>query len=531
MVFNISLHQRQIFWNKNSYITKKYFLCSFITKMFMVKRQQCILAIFALGAFWGCSSSLHVLPIELPQNAIENAVDTTAEDAVILSDAPLPARWWCLFEDDQLSEFIEKAICKNPTLQKTKERIFAAEYIALSARSSLFPYLSLGADVSRQKLSKTGVIPFASGPQGSDTPIISVPTVQRDDARIPQYFTLYETELNLKYHFDFWDKQKNIWRAALGRVQAAIAEEAFARLELSILVAKTYYKLQMNYRRKDVVEAFVANRKEYADIIQKRIEANIDNEIALQNAISNLIDAKDILLQIEGSIDLEEHKLKALMAGNFDEELFKENITASSLPRIPLPKDIHLNLIARRPDIIAQLWLIESASRQIAVAKADFYPDFNLTAFFGFQTIHFRELFKWPSTFFNINPAMSLPIFDAGQRIANLKGSEVSYDLEILEYNNLVINAAQEVLDALSLLKNSWQRFLEYESKHWHLKSLNRLTALRVLHNLNSNLDELISQGNVLMSEDQEVIALERAIQAMLDLIKSLGGGYDNCEV
>jgi len=495
----------------------------------MLKRHFLILAFIA--TFCGCSSPISVIPIELPENAIENAVDSAHEESVIFTEGPIPTCWWCLFDDMQLAEFIEKAIDRNPTLQKAKERIFAAEYNAQSVRSLLFPYLSLGADVSRQKLSKTGVIPFASGPPGSDTPVISVPAVPGENTRIPEYFSLYETEINLKYHFDFWDKQKNIWRAALGRVQAAIAEDAFARLELSILVAKTYYKLQMNYKRKEVVSDFVANRKKYADVIERRIDANIDNEISLQNAISNLIDAKDILLQIQAAIDVEEHKLKALMAGNFDEELTQEDIAVSSLPKIPLPKNIHLNLIARRPDIIAQLWLIESASRQISVKKAEFYPDFNLTAFFGFQTIHFRELFKWPSTFFNIDPAMSLPIFDAGQRIANLRGSEINYDLEVLEYNNLVINAAQEVLDALSLLHNAWQRYLEYESKHSHLSNLNKLTALRVTHNLSSSLDELVSEGNVLMAEDQEIIALERAIQAMLDLIKSLGGGYDNCDV
>lgn len=481
-------------------------------------------------AFWGCSSSLSVAPFDVPQNAIENAVDTACDESCIFHKAPMPTCWWSLFEDDQLSEYIEKALAKNPTLQKTKQRIFAAEAIALSAKSSLFPYLSLGADVSRQKLSKTGVIPFSIGPAGSGSPIISVPAVPGENSRIPEYFTIYETELNLKYHFDFWDKQKNKWRAALGRIQASIAEEAFARLELSILVAKTYYKLQMSYKRQEIVASFVANRQEYVTAIKDRIDANIDNEIALQNAISNVIDAKDILLQIQSSIDLEKNRLKALIA-DFDECFLQQDITPSSLPKVPIPQDIHLNLLARRPDIIAQLWLIESASRHIAVAKAEFYPDFNLTALFGFQTIHFRELFKWPSTFFNIDPAMSLPIFDAGQRMANLEGSEVNYNLEILEYNNLLIQAVKEVMDALSLLDNTWQRYLQYESKHRHLADLDRLTSLRVSHNLSSNLDYLISMGNVLMSQDQEVIALERAIQAALDLIKSLGGGYNNCEV
>lgn len=478
----------------------------------------------------GCTSATHVAPYDVPSQTLENAIQEANNDPLFENDL-IPQEWWLLFDDDQLTEFIQTSFARNPTLQQAKSQILAAAYTADYVHSSLFPFLGWGADVSRQKLSKTGVIPFETGPPGSGTPIIDVPVMPGSTGGIPVYFTLYETELNLTYNFDFWDKNRNAFRAALGRMRANIAEEAFAKLLLGIAVAQVYYDLQTKYKRQEILRALVENRLHYLNLVQKRIHGNLDNEIAFQNAESNLSDARDSLLQVQGDIAVSEYQLKAYLAGNFLEEIMQINITQKPLPRVPLPEDLPLHLISQRPDIIAQLWLIESAGRQIEVAKAGFYPDFNLAALFGFQTIHFGELFKWPSRYFNVDPAVTLPIFDGGKLLANLHESEINYDLAILEYNDLVINAAKEVLDGIAVLRNTWQRLQENANKLEHQTKSYQLTNLRVSHSLNNILDQLNSEEIMLMSQDQEVVALGRMIQAILGLIKALGGGYDTCEV
>ncbi len=478
----------------------------------------------------GCSSASHVIPIDVPAETIETAIQDAHADPLFEDTKLLSPEWWLLFQDSQLTEFIQKAFSRNPTLQSVQTEILAATYHAASVESSLYPYVSLGADLSRQKLSKTGVIPFSSGPTGSGTPVIAVPATPGGTGGIPAYFTLYETELNLRYTFDFWNKNRNTLRAALGQVQANIAEEAFARLQLGIALAKVYYALQIDYHRQEIAQALIHNRSTYFDLIQKRVAAQIDNALSLQVAESNLVDARDLLLQIQGDTAVQKYQLMAYMAGSFDEAIQSVDVTQHALPKVPLPQDLPLNLLSQRSDIVAQLWVIESAGWQIEVAKAGFYPDFNLTAFFGFQTIHFAELFKWPSRYFNVDPAVSLPIFDGGRLAANLHSSEINYDLAILEYNRLVLNAAKEVLDAIAILRNRWQRLKEFELKLDYQSEIYRLTHLRTAHSLSNRLDELTSEGNKLLAQDQELLALGNTIQAILELIQALGGGYDNCE-
>lgn len=491
---------------------------------------QSILLGALLFVISGCTSTTYVSSIDPPVQALEKAVEERSEDALFVKNTLIPQEWWLLFGDVQLNAFIQKALENNPILQKAKMQILAAAYNAASVESVLYPYLSWGANVSRQKLSETGVIPFNSGPSSSGAPSTDVPVTAGRESRMSEYFSVYETEINLKYSFDFWGKNRNIFRAALGAVQANVAEEAFARLQLAFLVADVYYKLQMNYKREELAKSLLDNRQRYFELVQRRVRANIDNDLSLQNAESNLFDTQESLLLIQGDIEVNRYQLMAHMAGNFDEEIGPLAIAQKPLPRVPLPENLPLHLISRRPDITAQLWLIESAGRQIDVAKAGFYPDFNLSALFGFQAIRFTELFKWPSSYFNIAPAVSLPIFDGGRLIANLRASEINYDLAILTYNDLVLNAAKEVLESLAILRNTWERLKAFERKFDSQSELHRLTSLRVSHSLNTSLDALSSQANRLIAQDQTVVAQGKTIHAILELIRALGGGYDNCE-
>jgi NodT family efflux transporter outer membrane factor (OMF) lipoprotein len=476
-------------------------------------------------------------PINLPSAAIEEGVEDTKNDPLFDSKDWIPPDWWTLFNDDQLTEFIYLAFERNPTLQSTQTNILLAASDANRIRAALFPTLNFAGDVARQKISETGVIPFGTTGSAVTTQIPVPPPPSSTGAtagsglQIPIYFTLFETELTLSYNFDLWGKNRNMFRGALSDVQAKIADEAFSRLQLGISVAQVYYQLQIDYKRQEIAQAVVNNRTEYLNLTRQRIKENLDTAIAEQSALAGLAGTEQILLQIQGDIAVKEHQLKAYLAGDFLETINAVEIDQKPLPVIPLPQSLPLHLIAQRPDITAQIWVIESAGRQIDVAKAGFYPDFNLNALFGYQTIHLHELFLWKSSYFNIDPAFTLPIFDGGRLDANLRTSEVNYNLAILRYNELVLNAAKEVLDGISVLQNAEQQYKTYKQNAEAQDEIFKLTAQRVEHNLDSGLNYLISEGNNLVALDEKIIALGSTIQAALSLIQALGGGYDTCDI
>lgn len=476
----------------------------------------------------GCSDGYRAQMMTPPSPALDCAVYNASQDPLIAYSTPLPSDWWTLFQDDQLNAFITKAFAQNPTLDTARAKIFSARFLADKARSALYPNLSFGADVSRQKLSETGLIPFHQNPQSLASDTTGLPTPGGVNG-IPVYFTQYETEFLLTYEFDFWEKNQNTLKAAIGNMQATMADEIFARLQLGITLAKTYFQLQTAYQRREIYQKIVDNRRQYLQLIEKRLVNNIDSDIILDASRTKLFQAKQSLLQIEADIITFEFTLKYYLAGDFDENITPIEITEASMIKVPIPSDLPLNLIAHRPDIISQLWLIESAGKQIEVAKAGFYPNFSLGALFGFQTIHFSKLFRWPSAEYNINPAMNLPIFDGGLLRSNLHTSEVNYDLAIYHYNELIINAVKEVLENLALLRNSNEQRIEFTKQSNQQQNIYELTRLRMLHHLNSQQDTLDAEMNRLIAQDQETVALGNTIQAILTLIKALGGGYETC--
>ena len=222
-----------------------------------------------------------------------------------------------------------------------------------------------------------------------------------------------------------------MWLSALSEMYASAADEAFSRLMLSTSVAQVYMRLQTEYREKEIANALVENKLNYLDYSQKRLQNNLESAISINSAEASLAQARQLLQRIEATILVDEYQLKTYLAGNFEEEIVNSSIAERELPAVPLPQEIPLRLISRRPDIAAQIWLIESAGRQIEVAKAGFYPDFNLFALFGCQTIHLNKLFQWRSSDFNVDPAFTLPIFEGGRLVANWRGSEVNYNLAI----------------------------------------------------------------------------------------------------
>lgn len=487
--------------------------------MRLIKTSTIILILLALGS---CGTPCHqAVPIEVPFPALDKAVDQAACDPHFVKTEWVPDCWWTLFADRQLDFFVEKALEKNPSLQIAQAKIASAQYAADRARSVFYPSVLINGDVQRVRLSENS--PFVPSPAAGALGAVSpLPRVT-----VPLNVTQIETYVDLNYEFDFWGKNKNTVLAILGDRQARVADEAFTRLVLSISVSDVYFQLQTRYERRHIIQALMNNREKYYHLTERRFQNNLDNDINLLAAKNEALDVNLLLLQLEGEIAILEHQLRAFLADTFDEPIFELPISQKALPKVPLPNQLPLYLIAHRPDIISQLWIIESAERLIDVARAGFYPNFNLMDIVGFQAQTLNKLFIPASRFGDLEPSFSLPFFQGGRLIANLRSSEVDYDLAILKYNELVLEAVKQVLDGLSLVQNAHLIQAQYQQETDNQSEITRLTKLRQEYNLSSEFDEVNAEKNFLLLKDKEIIALGQTLHATLGLIKSLGGGFE----
>jgi NodT family efflux transporter outer membrane factor (OMF) lipoprotein len=187
-----------------------------------------------------------------------------------------------------------------------------------------------------------------------------------------------------------------------------------------------------------------------------------------------------------------------------------------------LPAD----LLGRRPDIVAQRWRVESATRGVSAAEAAFYPNVNLTAFAGFQAIGLGNLFDGGSGVAGAGPAVSLPIFNRRQLHGALQSQQAQYDYAVAQYNQTLIDAMNDVANVV----NNWDGLVR-ESKEARIaedaaQSAYSISADRYRAGLDNYLTVLSSENQVFFTQAIRAQLLARELNLTADLVRALGGGY-----
>lgn len=426
-------------------------------------------------------------------------------EAFILGDWP-KQRWWEDFEDRILTYLIESALELNPTLQEAEASLRAAYEVAVQRRAALFPEVDLDANTNWQHLSKDGFY-RAFAP--------TIPAVVNDISIGLSYF----------YEFDFWGKNQAIFKAALGQASALAAERLQSELIITTSLAYTYAEAQYYLRRKQLLQAIEDNNSAIEGIRIKRQQYAIDNALLPLDAKSTKLNSQAELIEAEKEFLERVHKLKALSGIGQDADLDIQLHPLNPLI-FAIPEQLELDLIARRPDLIAQKARAEAAAREIKAAKADFYPNVNVRGLVGFESVQWNKLFRSNDYSGNIQPAIHLPIFTAGRIKARYKEKAELFNQAVFAYNALVIQAAQEVADRISDIS---QLQKEIEARKGSLKAVER-QAEHIVHRFENALENEIAVLNALNSVlegELSLAAIEYGQQLSgIQLIRALGGGY-----
>lgn len=477
----------------------------------------------------GCVRRHYPDVYDLPTLALQETTSDSLTEAPFLPGDWPNVNWWLMFNDDQLNQLMSKALADNPQIQTALARIRLANYAAQYAGSYLWPTFGLEADVTRYRVSKTGAIASIASVLNSTTTVNPLPPPPIG----PPGFTFTQTEINIngQYQVDFWQQNLNNFKAAVGELLATEADAAFSTVMLSISVAQAYFNLQVSYAREMVAQQRIDNRNNYLKLVEKRIINGLDNQLSVKRAQSLVISAEEALKEIQLNIEIYKNQLHALIIGNFLEPLDSMSIEKTELIQFPLPTNLPLGLLAHRPDMTARAWRVEEAAKRIKVARAAFYPNFNIMGLFGYQTIHPGELFKWRSIYGQAGPAVNLPIFEGGRLNANLGESYENYYLAVEDYNQTLVNAVQNVLDSMAGLKFVFGELQDYKRIVELSEQSLQLTQRRFKHQIDSFLTVLDAELDTITKQDQEFAYLGNYYIQFTNLISALGGGYDNgCE-
>jgi NodT family efflux transporter outer membrane factor (OMF) lipoprotein len=404
-----------------------------------------------------------------------------------------------------LNQLIGEALTQNPTLQAVQERVSAAKSQATIVRSDLFPLLYFDASDQWQYLSENGLY-------------------RTLNPSIPLSAQLIDFSLSFSYEFDFWGKYRNLYQAALGREQAARAEEAQVELMVSAALAQSYFALKTNTERASLYRELYEVRREVVLLQQDLLAKGILSALPPLLAEEGMRAAKQSVEEIEKEIALDAHVLNILAGRGPDTPL--ELVEPLKGVTLSIPHEISMGLLSRRPDLMAQIWRVDALAHEVGAAKAEYYPNINLGALLGFQSVSWAELFKWASRTIGALPGLSLPLYTAGAIGAGVDLKRAQFNEAVYQYNELILRSCQQVADWIAVGKAVVAKQHEQAEIVQRAERRYALTRLRQRQRLDSALESLARQEECIVKKLEAVQLLYDQYVASVNLVKALGGGY-----
>jgi NodT family efflux transporter outer membrane factor (OMF) lipoprotein len=414
------------------------------------------------------------------------------------------ADWWLAFGDAGLNDLVARALAGSPTLKVAQLRLARAGAAVEGAQAADGLQVNGSADLTRQRFSATSIYPPPLG--GSVR-------------------TLAQAQLGASYEFDFFGRNRAAIAAAVGAQRAAEAEAQAARVLLASNVARSWVQLGRLQAQREVAQRALAQRDETLALIKQRVQGGLDTTVEQRQGEGALPESRQQIEQLDEQIALTRHALAALSAQAPDacDALI---VPLSGVQAVALPATVPADLLGRRADITAARWRIEAASSDVLSAKAQFYPNVNLTAFAGLASIGLDQLVKSASEQYGAGPAIRLPIFDSGRLRANLRGRTADLDAAVESYNGAVIEAVHEAADQIASMRSIARQQAEQSQAQAAAESAYDLARQRYKAGLSTYLTVLNAETSVLAQRRLAVDLKARALDAQVALIRALGGGY-----
>ncbi len=463
-----------------------------------------IMLLFLTGCLVPSKGELYQEMIAVP------SLDTSYDLAVVSGTGSIgtwpKAAWWEEFESPQLTSLIEEALAKSPSLEALQRHVEVLRQEAVQARARCFPLLFFDFNNSWLYLSKNGLY-RALNPS------------------VPLAGNLIDLTLSFFYEVDFWGKNRNLFRAAVGRVKAEEAELTQQRLSVAAAVAQGYYAFVTTKKRKLLYEMLCEVEQE-ALILKSRLNlSGISSQFDPLFQEELLYEARQVVSELQKDLETQSHLINFLMGQGPDRQIMEDE--ELFLPkRLELPENIQLDLIARRPDLMAQTFRLEAYAKEIGAAKADFYPNINLGSFLGFESFAYNTLLTQASKQGGLNPALHLPIYTAGSIRAGVKAKRAQFDQALFEYNDLILKSVQEIADLLSLGRSVDAEYGAQQVIVATAQKRHELSTVLYTSGLGALLETLAFRKEVLEKQIKEIELLFGKYLVAIKLIKALGGGY-----
>jgi NodT family efflux transporter outer membrane factor (OMF) lipoprotein len=411
--------------------------------------------------------------------------------------------WWTLYNDNVLSQLESKLDADNPSLAAALARYDTARAFESQLRSGLFPSLDFAANPTRDRQSNNRPLRGSGQPNEYDSDTVGV-------------------EAN--YDLDLWGRIRNEVSQGHALSQAAQADLASAKLSLEAQLADDYVRLRGYDIQDGILQNTLKAYQRALELTENRHAGGIASGMDVSRAQAQLHDAQAQVTEVQAQRALTEHAIAALVgvpASNFAVAAEQESL------QLPVtPPGLPSTLLERRPDIASAERRVFAANAGIGVARAAFFPDLSLSGAYGFQDTGFGNLLSVGNRFWSLGPLATLNLFDAGLRRAQLRQAHAEFAEASADYRQTVLTAFRQVEDNLVLLRDLGTEADEEDQAVVAAQKTETIATNRYREGIVNYLEVVTAQTATLSAQRSAEMIRTRRLQASVDLIRALGGGW-----
>lgn len=442
-------------------------------------------------------SSCHIYrnyqrPDNLPTDSLfRDADNQPVTDSLSLGDLP----WQEIFQDTLLQQYIRYGLEHNTDMQTALLRVDQAKAQLTAAKLSFLPSLTLS-------------------PQGTLTSTAGSKTVKT-----------YELPVQASWEIDLFGNLRNAKKGTQATLLQQQAYQQAVRSELIAGIANTYYSLLMLDEQVAISQSTLEVWKEQVRTMEARMKVGEETENAVTQARASLYELEathnDLLRQQRET----ENSLCTLLGmtscslerGTLDKQIFPET----------LPTGIPVRLLSRRPDIVQAEMTLANAYYTTNQARSAFYPNLNLSGSAGWTNALGQAVTNPGDWILSAVASLTQPLFNRGKLISNLRVSKDEEQIALLNYRQALLDAGQEVNDALYATESAG-RSLESHRKQCRELERTVQTSEALYRTGNATYLELLTARQSLLNARLNVVTDSfTQCQAVINLYQALGGGAE----
>jgi NodT family efflux transporter outer membrane factor (OMF) lipoprotein len=426
--------------------------------------------------------------------------------------APPLETWWTGFNDPMLVTVVQRALDQNLDLAAAYARVGQARAAAAAAGAQLLPTADL--EATGTALHQSVVSPFGLVGNG-------FPGYSRDQRE-------YTVGAAASWEIDVSGGLRRGAAAATDELEAAEADQVGTRITVAGEAADAYLQVREYQARLTVAEQLIDTDTQLLQLVQVRRRVGVADDREVAQAEALLKQAKSTVPSLRVALEAQLNRLDVLMGaqpGTYAEELSKPG----TIPGIPAigGADQPLDVLRRRPDIIAAERRLASSNERIGVAISDYYPKISLSGALGFDSAKGGTLFNGQAFQPVGTGALRWRLFDFGKVEAEIAQSRGAYAEALADYRLTALKATEDIENALMELAQTQARLEELQGEVTSLTRARDLSERAYKAGAIPLTDVLNADSQLLVARDDMESTRADAARAAVGTFRALGGGWD----